>query len=74
MIWPAIIAGVAAIIAAALGYVNRRMIYENNNKLNEIHVLVNSRLDDALTHISELQEIIKESREQAAENEDDNAV
>jgi len=74
MIWPAIIAGIAAIIAASLGYVNRQKINQNNDKLNEIHVLVNSRLDDALTHISELQAIIKDQRNKAAESEDDNAV
>jgi hypothetical protein len=73
MIWPAVIAGVAAIIAAALGYVNRQKINENNNKLNEIHVLVNSRLDEALNHISELQNIIKIQRE-AAKESDSNAL
>jgi hypothetical protein len=66
MIWPAIIAGVAAIIAAGLGYANRQKINESSQKLNEIHVLVNSRLDEALNQINELRSratIIREAQE-----------
>jgi hypothetical protein len=47
MIIAAVITAVAAIGAAAIGVTNRR-------KLNEIHVLVNSRLDQALVQIEDL--------------------
>jgi hypothetical protein len=80
-IWPAIIAGLAAIIAAGLGYANRQKINESNQKLNEIHVLVNSRLDEALNQINELRSratIVREAQDikdsKAATKDDDNAV
>jgi hypothetical protein len=43
------IGGVAAIAAAALGLVNRQ-------KIAEVHVLVNHRLDEALTEIQTLKD------------------
>lgn len=43
----AVIAGVCAIAAAIIGVVNHR-------KLEEIHILVNSRLDEALAEIQDL--------------------
>lgn len=47
MIASSIIAGIAAVIAAVIsGY--------NHRKLNEIHVLVNSRLDAAIGEIEDL--------------------
>lgn len=49
MIWAAIITAVAAIAVAYIGVGNRR-------KLNQIHILVNSRLDQALSEIKELKE------------------
>lgn len=47
MIVSSIIAGVAAVIAALIGV-------RNHVKLTEIHVLVNARLDSALTEIDDL--------------------
>lgn len=47
MIAVAFIAAAGAIIAAALGLLNRQ-------KINEIHVLVNSRLDTAIQQIEDL--------------------
>lgn len=47
MIWSSVITGIAAIIAAAVGLINR-------HKLNQVHVLVNSRLDATLTEIADL--------------------
>jgi amino acid permease len=43
----AIIAGICAIIAAIIGALNHR-------KLDAIHILVNSRLDEALAEITDL--------------------
>jgi hypothetical protein len=48
----AVIGGVAAVAAASLGVMNR-------GKLREIHVLVNSRLDEALGEIALLKEQAK---------------
>jgi len=47
VIWSSVITGIAAILAAALGLINR-------HKLNQVHVLVNSRLDSTLTEIEDL--------------------
>jgi hypothetical protein len=47
LIVSSVIAGVAAVIAALIGV-------RNHIKLTEIHVLVNSRLDSALTEIDDL--------------------
>ena len=47
MIVSSIVAGVAAVIAALIGV-------RNHVKLTEIHVLVNARLDSALTEIDDL--------------------
>lgn len=54
----AIIAGLSAIIAAIIGIFNHR-------KLQEIHILVNSRLDQALAEITDLKEQrdIKQAKE-----------
>jgi len=47
LIVSSIVAGVAAVIAALIGV-------RNHVKLTEIHVLVNARLDSALTEIDDL--------------------
>jgi hypothetical protein len=47
LIVSSVVAGVAAIIAALIGV-------RNHVKLTEIHVLVNARLDTALTEIDDL--------------------
>lgn len=54
----AIIAGLSAIVAAIIGIFNHR-------KLQEIHILVNSRLDQALAEITDLKEQrdIKQAKE-----------
>jgi hypothetical protein len=52
MIWAAIIAGVASVASASVGYVNHR-------RIREIHVLVNNRLDAALEKIASLQSELK---------------
>jgi hypothetical protein len=57
---PASISGIAAIIAAVIGFLNKL-------KLGEVHVLVNSRLDEALKLI----EILK--AEKAERDKGDNA-
>jgi hypothetical protein len=44
----AYISSIAIVVVALLGYVG-------NRKLNEIHVLVNSRLSEALSEIKDLQ-------------------
>lgn len=55
----AVIAGLSAIVAAIIGIFNHR-------KLQEIHILVNSRLDQALAEITDLKEQrdIKQTKEQ----------
>lgn len=54
----AVIAGLSAITAAIIGVFN-------NRKLKEIHILVNSRLDQALSEINDLrqQRDIKQAQE-----------
>jgi hypothetical protein len=56
----AVIGALGAIGAAAVGYANRQ-------KLTEIHVLVNSRLDTAIREIEDL----KQQRNRLQEKEDD---
>lgn len=47
MIWAVIIPSVASVIAAILGVINHK-------KIAEVHVLVNNRLDTALSEINDL--------------------
>lgn len=57
----AIIGAVAVIIAALLA--------KQTKKLNEIHVLVNSRLTDALKEIKELKDHLAIAREEPPDSE-----
>lgn len=67
MIISAVIVGVAAVLAAIIGIWNRQ-------KLNQIHVLVNSRLQVALDEISDLKRSLRYERTQGpVQNVDDNA-
>lgn len=54
MIWASVIAGIAAVLAAAIGY-------RNNRKIAEVHVLVDGRLSDALKEIDELKGMLKDN-------------
>jgi hypothetical protein len=56
-----LISGVAAVTAAATGLANRR-------KIKEVHVLVNSRLDQALNRIGDLQDQFLDATGKEAKN------
>ena len=60
MIWASVITAVAAVAAAVVGTLNHR-------KIDQVHVLVNSRLDTALAQIEDLkqQRDIKHDEEHA---------
>ena len=47
MLWASVITALAAVAAAAIGALNHR-------KIDQVHVLVNSRLDAALLQIEDL--------------------
>lgn len=60
MIWASVIGGLASIVAAGVGLLI-------HNKVTEIHVLVNKRLDDALTEISDLKRSVAFQKTQEPE-------
>ena len=55
----------AAIIAASLGYIN-------HNKIKQVHVLVNSRLDAALEQIGDLKDQRRETQDRQDIRDRDN--
>lgn len=71
MIWASVIAGSAAVIAAALGAYNARNISRAQVKLQEVHVLVNNRLDTALDQIEDLKTQRNQLHDEAAEAKDE---
>jgi hypothetical protein len=57
MIWAAIIIpGLFSLAAAGLGLVNHGKIADTQNKVQEVHLLVNSRLDATLNEIADLKQ------------------
>jgi hypothetical protein len=60
MIWPSVISGLAAIVAASLGFIIRQ-------KIKEVHVLVDGRLTEALEEIKELKASVKFEKTQEPE-------
>ena len=60
MIWSSIISGIAGIVAAGLGFIIKQ-------KINQVHILVNNRLDLALKEIDDLKTSLKYEKTQPAE-------
>jgi hypothetical protein len=57
MIWAAIIIpGLFSLAAAGLGLVNHGKIADTQAKVQEVHLLVNSRLDATLSEIADLKQ------------------
>jgi hypothetical protein len=57
MIWAAIIIpGLFSLAAAGLGLVNHGKIADTQAKVQEVHLLVNSRLDATLNEIADLKQ------------------
>lgn len=52
--WIPILAAVPALIAAIIGYLNSRKIGGNTRQISEVHVLVNSKMSEALATIASL--------------------
>jgi hypothetical protein len=65
----AVIAALGAVAASLIGADNRRKIDQSQQKLSEIHILVNSRLDSALSQIADLKQ--QRDRVQGKEDEGD---
>ena len=52
--WIPILAAVPALIAAVIGYLNTRKISGNTRQISQVHVLVNSKMSEALATIASL--------------------